>query len=484
MTALVVRDLVVTYADGHRALDGVDLEIGDGESWAVVGRSGCGKTTLLRAVLGLLPPGARVTGSIRVGGREVIGASEPDLRALRGRVAGYVPQDPFAACDPLRTVGYHVASAWRAHRLVPPPGRVDAGLTAVGIDDAATSAARHPHTWSGGMLQRATIVAGTAHDPPLTLADEPTSALDAELADDVLQLVRARSGALLLVSHDLALVARHADHVLVLDGGRGVEHGPAARLLSAPSAPATRTLVEASVPYGRPAPRTAPIGDVVVRADRVSRTYGPVTAVDDVSLELRSGEVVGLVGRSGSGKSTLARLVAGMERPDTGTVVHGSGARRRPGYVMPIFQDPVASLDRRWPLWRSLVEPLRARGRRLTRASARTAAAEMLERVGLAGLDPGRRPASLSVGQAQRVAIARALAAEPALLVADEPTASLDVASAATITELLRDTASDGTAILVVSHDRARLETWADRVVTMRAGRADTAVVEHRGGHP
>ncbi|WP_226365705.1 ABC transporter ATP-binding protein [Pseudonocardia sp. ICBG162] len=498
MSVLEVRGLTVTYPDGHRALDDVDLRIDDGERWAVVGRSGSGKSTLVRTVLGLLPAGTTVTGSVRVAGREVLGLPEVALRALRGPVIGYVPQDPFAACDPLRTVGHHVASAWRAHRATPPAGRVDADLAAVGIEDPAGSAARHPHTWSGGMLQRATIVAGAAHSPPLTLADEPTSALDAELADEVLALVRERSGALLMVSHDLALVARHAQQVVVLDGGRVVERGPAARLLAAPAAPATRTLVAAAVPATRPAPPAGPGGpddggpgdggpddggsggvgsggggsDVVVRADRVRRRYGTVTAVDEVSLTLRAGEVLGLVGRSGSGKSTLARLVAGLERPDAGTVVHGAGSAR-PGWVMPVFQDPVASLDRRWPLWRTLVEPVRARDGRLSRAAARRRAASMLDRVGLGEVDPDRRPATLSVGQAQRVAIARALAAEPALLVADEPTASLDVATAAEVTALLAGVARAGTAVLVVSHDRDRLATWADRIVTMRSGRLD-----------
>ncbi|BBG02479.1 MULTISPECIES: ABC transporter ATP-binding protein [Pseudonocardia] len=470
MSALSVRGLSVVYPGGHLALHDVDLEIPPGGRWAVVGRSGSGKTTLVRTILGLLPAGAVATGSVRVDGQEILGRPESQLRGLRGRAIGYVPQDPFAACDPLRTVGHHVDSAWRVHRMAPPSGRVVDDLGGVGIDDAARCAARHPHTWSGGMLQRATIVAGTAHSPPLTLADEPTSALDAELADEVLGLVRRCSGALLLVSHDLSLVARHAGHVLVLDGGRVAERGPAARLLSAPSAPATVELVGAGAPSARRPVREEPGGTVVVRGTDLVRSYGPVTAVDGVSVTVRAGEVLGVVGRSGSGKSTLARLLAGMERPDSGSVeLPGAG----PGHVMPVFQDPVASLDRRWPLWRTLTEPLRARGERPGRAAARAVAAEMLERVGLAGIDPDRRPATLSVGQAQRVAIARALAARPALLVADEPTASLDVATADAITALLRSLAGSGTAIVVVSHDRDRLAGYADRMLVMRDGRAE-----------
>ena len=477
MTPLVVDELTVTYPNGHRALDRMSLQVGEGERWAVVGRSGSGKTTLVRTILGLLPAGSTTSGSVRVDGREVLGASEAALREIRGLVVGYVPQDPFAACDPLRTVGHHVGEAWMAHGRTPPAGAVTGALSGVGIDDAGQRAAQHPHQWSGGMLQRATLVAGTAHSPALTIADEPTSALDAELADEVLDLVRRTSGALLLISHDLALVSRHTDSVLVLADGRVVERGPAATLLRSPSAAETAELVAASTP----APRQARCLDgqerTVAEVRAVGKRYGTVRAVDGVTLAVAAGEVVGIVGRSGSGKSTLARLLGGIERPDCGSVLLDgrdawNGRRTlRPGFVMPVFQDPVASLDRRWSLWRTLTEPLLGRGERLSRARRRVLAAQVLARVGLEDVDVDRTPGSLSVGQAQRVAIARALVAEPALLIADEPTASLDVAATATITDLLRGIADDGAALLVVSHDRARLESYADRVLTMHAGR-------------
>lgn len=483
MIPLTVENLTVTYPNGHRALENVTLRVGIGERWGVVGQSGSGKTTLVRAILGLLPPGTHTVGSIRVDGREVLGASERALQELRGLHVGYVPQDPFAVYDPLRTVRHHVAEAWLAHGRTPPAGAVADALTAVGIEDAPRRIRNHPHQWSGGMLQRATLVTGTAHAPVLTLADEPTSALDAELADDVLTLLRRRCGAMLLISHDLALVARHTESVIVLADGRVVQRGPATTLLHAPAAEETRRLVAAAKPAPRPSTSTARsgTGSVVAEVRGVSRRYGrgpgAVTAVDDVSLTLTAGEVVGVIGRSGSGKSTLARIVGGMERPDTGTVMlNGRDAwsqRRtlRPGFVMPIFQDPVASLDRRWALWRTLTEPLLARGERHSRTRRRELAREALARVGLTGIDVDRRPASLSVGQAQRVAIARALLARPALLIADEPTASLDVVAASEITALLRAVADDGTALLVVSHDQQRLASYADRIVTMTAGR-------------
>ncbi|MGE0838582.1 ABC transporter ATP-binding protein [Pseudonocardia sp.] len=477
---LEIADLTVVYPNGLRALDSVCLRLDADERAAVVGRSGSGKTSLVRAVLGLLPPGTRTSGTIRVAGRDVLGLPERELRALRGKVIGYVPQDPFAACDPLRTVGHHIDETWRAHRERPPAGAATAALTATGIDDAGARLRQHPHQWSGGMLQRATLVAATAHTPTLTLADEPTSALDAHLADEVLDAITAACGALLLISHDLSLVARHADTLVVLDSGRVVEHGAAAQVLTRPDSDRTRHLLAAAtVPARAHRPnRGAPVAE----ASDVSRRYrlpgGTVTAVDGATLTVRTGEIVGVTGPSGSGKSTLARIVAGMEHPDTGTVrLDGRDTSapgpRRPGLVMPVFQDPVSSLDHRWPLWRTLTEPGRARGERPSRARAQALAADALDRVGLGDIDPRRLPGTLSVGQAQRVAIARALAARPRLLVADEPTASLDVTTATEITTLLRTVADAGTAVLVVSHDVPRLHSYADRVLVMSRGRLD-----------
>ncbi|ODU03001.1 MAG: hypothetical protein ABS81_15795 [Pseudonocardia sp. SCN 72-86] len=483
-TPLEVTDLTVIYPNGMRALDGVSLHIGPDDRTAVVGRSGSGKTTLVRAVLGLLPPGTRTSGSVRVVGREILGLRERELRALRGTVIGYVPQDPFAACDPLRTVGHHVDEAWGAHRRRPPADASATALAATGIPDAAARLRQYPHEWSGGMLQRATLVAATTHTPTLTLADEPTSALDADLADDVLTAITRACGALLLISHDLALVARHAGTVTVLDGGRVVERGSTADVLVAPAAEETRRLVAGATIAPR-AVGTDTSGAVVAEVHEVSKRYrrrgGETTAVAGATLTLHAGEVVGVTGPSGSGKSTLARLVAGMERPDGGTVrIDGLNAwdsgPRRPGLVMPVFQDPVSSLDRRWPLWRSLAEPGVARGERPSRAGARAMAMAALDRVGLGDIDPRRLPGSLSVGQAQRVAIARAVAARPRLLVADEPTASLDVTTAAEITALLRAVADEGAAVLVVSHDVPRLRGYADRILTVAHGRLDQEV--------
>ncbi|WP_300007706.1 ABC transporter ATP-binding protein [Pseudonocardia sp.] len=255
---LSYRGVDVTYPGGGHAARGIDLDVAAGECLALVGESGCGKTTIARAAVGLLPPGTRVSGSIRVRGVEVVGAGPRTLRALRGRAIGYVGQDPYAACNPLHRVGGHVAEAWRALALRPPPGGVGSALAALGIADPAVTARRHPHEWSGGMLQRATIAAAAAHDPPVIVADEPTTALDADRADGVLAGLRATGAGVLLVSHDLLAVAGHADRVAVCYAGRVVETGPTADVLDRPRHPYTRALLAATPRPGAGLPEPLP----------------------------------------------------------------------------------------------------------------------------------------------------------------------------------------------------------------------------------
>lgn len=252
---LTITDLTITYGNGARAVRGLSLDVREGECLAVVGESGCGKTTIALTILGLLPRRAKATGSVRVRDTEIVGASERVLRQLRGAAVGYVAQDPFAACDPLRSVGHHVEEAWTAKGLRPPPGSVAERLTALGIDDAERRAKGRPHQWSGGMLQRATIAAANVHRPALTVADEPTSALDADRADGVLAALREASNALLLVSHDLSLVARHADRVAVMYHGRIVERGSADEVIRHARHPYTRALIAASPRRGQGMPQ-------------------------------------------------------------------------------------------------------------------------------------------------------------------------------------------------------------------------------------
>lgn len=487
--ALVVDDLSVTYPGGHQGLSRVGFQVARGESLGVVGASGSGKTTLLRAILGLLPHGSVVSGRLEVDGHDLLALKEPALRSLRGRTIGYVAQDPFAACDPLRRVRHHVSEAWTAHGSSPRADEIDTGFERVGIADPSWRSRQYPHQWSGGMLQRATTLAATVHDPVLTLADEPTSALDTELADGALDLLRSTCSALVLVTHDLALASRHTDHVVVFDAGTIVERGRSRSVLMNPTVTVTKQLVAAAAPAPRQSSQRVRGSGVVVQAESISKRYAPgrgtdIVAVAPTSLDLHAGQVVGIVGPSGSGKSTLLRLLAGMERPDSGNlVVEGrtvwgssstprSSTPRMPrkGFVMPVFQDPVGSLDPRWPLWRTITEPIVLTRGRLTRADRRERAAEQLAHVGLHDIDVDRLPGSLSVGQCQRVAIVRALIAGPGLIAADEPTASLDVQAAEGVSDLLRLAADKGAAVVVVSHDEVRLRSYADRILRMRQG--------------
>jgi peptide/nickel transport system ATP-binding protein len=487
--AISFEDVTITYANGVCAARGVSFHIEEGECLALVGESGGGKTTLARAALGLLPARTKISGSIRVGGTEVVNASAETLHGLRGLVVGFVPQSPFGAFNPLARVSEHVRETWLAHGMQPPDGAVTEKLEALGIRGAGRLARQYPHQWSGGMLQRATIAAATAHRPRLVVADEPTSALDTERADSTLSALRSAAVAVLLVSHDINLVGLHADRIAVCQDGRIVEVGEAETLLRRPQHPYTSALLSASL---RASDRLAsPVkshAETVLEAKDISRVYGhgagQVRAVAQADLSVRQGEVVGIYGPSGCGKSTLLRVLATIESPTTGTISLGGSItatsvtnrlldrRARSGFVMPIFQDPVSSLDRRWAIWHTVTEPLMAKHRksRPSRAARRKLARELLVQVGLSHIDLEARPGELSAGQCQRVSIARALAAEPALIVADEPTSALDASISASILRLLAAVAARGIALVVVSHDRAMLRALCHRVLKMRDG--------------
>jgi peptide/nickel transport system ATP-binding protein len=462
---LAVEGLSVRYGDTV-ALHDVDLTVADGEVVALIGESGSGKSTLLDAVLGVLPPSAAVSGAIRPGG----------LR--RGIEIGYVAQDPFGSCDPVWTVGHHVAEAWRVHGQRPSRGHIARRLATLGIP--ADRLRRRPHTWSGGMLQRADLVAATAHEPALLLADEPTSALDADAADAAMGDITRAARSVLVAGHDLALLTRYADEVYVLLRGQVVEcvrinrggvnalatqarHAHTRALLAALPAPAERQqggLTDTTRQYGHLAGAAGAAG----RLERVTLGHpgGPPVLVD-VDLTVRAGEVVGICGPSGQGKTTLLRALAGLHRPLSGTIWLGDVAvwqgrrprRPRPGYVMPVFQDVSASLDPRWPVWRSVGEA----------GATRADVERLFTSVGLDHAHLDVRPRQLSGGQRQRVAIARALAGRPALIVADEPTAALDPTVAAGVVRLLREVADGGCAVVVASHDEARVNSFTDRVL-------------------
>lgn len=477
MTGPIVEATGVTIAYGAAppVVSEANFAIWPGQCFALVGPSGSGKTTMARALLGLLPATARITGGLTFEGQAVASLSEEALRQLRGLRIGYVAQDPYQACNPVRPVHDHVAQAWQVHGTPCPDGMVRARLDEAGIVEAERAMWQAPHQWSGGMLQRASIAAATAHRPSLLIADEPTSALDSDRADAIIAALKHGGGTILLISHDLDLVMRHADAIALCDHGRIVASGSPSHLLNENTHPAARRLVAAMQHKPRFRPEISGRATPLVEARNIAKSFRRGrqnhVVLEEVSLDIRPGEIVGIAGSSGCGKSTLLRIVAGLDAPDAGIVVKAPELNR-PGAIMPIFQDPVSSLDARWPVWRSVTEPLTARHfPRTGPTERREKARHALDRVGLSRVDIESRPGELSSGQCQRIAIARALLAEPKLIIADEPTSALDTLSKHQVLDLLNETAANGTAIQMVSHDRATLSALANRTLQMEKGR-------------
>jgi peptide/nickel transport system ATP-binding protein len=502
---LEVENLQVSFDGGATtAVRGVSFTIGAGECVALVGESGSGKSVTARAILGLVGRNSSV-GATRLRWRDT------DLTALdragwlrvRGRAIALVLQDALGSLDPLRRVGAEVGEALVVHRIGTRSQlreRVGALLGQVGIPEPALRSRQYPHELSGGLRQRALIASAIAAGPEIVIADEPTTALDVTLQARILELLadlKANGTGLLLISHDLAVVARLADRVLVLHRGDVVESGDAVDVLSRPEADYTRRLIRSipspeskglSLTDGSPLPEPAPVETgrpPVVSVDGVTKRYrvargGAVAVVDRVSFELVAGEVLGIVGESGSGKSTLGRVVLGHIRPHEGEVrVHGRrwsevrGAARRAlrRRIQIVSQDPFGSFDPRYAVDRVVGEALPGLG-----GSARRARVlELLRQVGLDVEHLDRRPSTLSGGQRQRVAIARALATEPDVIVFDEAVSALDVTVQAQVLDLLaRLRAQTRVAMIFISHDLGVIHHVSDRVLVMRSG----AIVE------
>ncbi|MFS0854297.1 ATP-binding cassette domain-containing protein [Microbacterium sp. 179-I 3D4 NHS] len=466
---LDVRGLRIRI-DGTLVVDDVSLALAPGECVAIVGESGAGKSLTARALLGLAPTAANVTlDGLRIDGVDATRLTERGWRRLRGARVGLVAQDALVALDPLQRIGAEIAEPLRLH---PPQGglpladRVTALLRRVWMPDPERRARQHPHELSGGLRQRALIASALAADPALLIADEPTTALDATVQARILDLLReiADSGtAVLFISHDFAAVRRLADRVLVMRGGRIVEQGSVARILNDPQHPYTRQLIAATI--HEPRLSTASGAEPVLTADAVSKAFGSTAAVVDASFEVREGRTLGIVGESGSGKTTLARVLLGVEAPDAG-VVRRHGSRR----VQFVHQNPLGAFDPRWTIGRSLREALAAGG--VPRAERRTRVAELLAEVDLDAALAARRPAELSGGQRQRAAIARALAADPDVLVLDEPVSALDPSVRERVLRLLGRVQSERRLTMVlVSHDLHVVGAVADDVLVMQDGR-------------
>ncbi|TFF38607.1 ABC transporter ATP-binding protein [Pseudomonas sp. RIT623] len=494
-----IQDLRVSF-HGVPVVHGVDLQVQAGQCLALVGESGSGKSVTARTLVGLTGAGAQVRARhLAFAGQDLQGLSEAAWQRLRGGRIGFVMQDALGSLDPLRRVGAEVEEPLRLHT---PLGaeqrhqRVLALLREVGVPEPEVRAQQYPWQLSGGLRQRALIASAIACQPRLLIADEPTTALDATVQAQILDLLeqlRERDNSLLMVSHDLAVVARLADRVLVMRHGRVVEQGSAEQILLDPQDPYTQRLLSAArvVHFQRPAaPVLALVEDaveerpVVLEAQGLNKAFvgpdgQPRPVLQDVSLQLRAGQTLGVVGESGSGKSTLGRILLGLERPEQGQVrlagqdwLALSAAQRRQARqgIQVVFQDPLASFDPRYTVLRVLAEALAQVG--VPRGLRRTEAAALLERVQLPVALLDRRPLELSGGQRQRIAIARALAMKPKVLVLDEPVSALDVSVQARILALLAELKAElNLACLFISHDLGVVEQVSDQVLVMQGGR-------------
>ncbi|RAV11996.1 peptide ABC transporter ATP-binding protein [Mycolicibacterium sp. GF69] len=590
MSLLEVRDLTVAFPTDHAAVNavrGMNFDVGKGEVVALVGESGAGKSASAMAVVGLLPEYADVSGSIRLHGDELIGLSDQRMSAIRGKAIGTVFQDPMSALTPVYTVGDQIAEAIQIHQRgvgkQAARKRAVELLELVGIAQPGRRAKSFPHELSGGERQRVVIAIAIANDPDLLICDEPTTALDVTVQAQILEVLKTArdvTGAgVLIITHDLGVVAEFADRALVMYAGRAVEVATVdelyrdrrmpytvgllgsvprldatqgARLVPIPGAPPSMAALPPGCPFAprcplaiddcRAAePQLLPMGSgeststghraacirtehvvgrsaadiygvstaapdtppsaaapVILRVEGLVKTYkltkgvvfrrqvGEVRAVDGVSFELQQGRTLGIVGESGSGKTTTLHQILQLSAPESGSIevlgqdvasLDRRGRRALRGDLQVVFQDPVASLDPRLPVFDVLAEPLQANG--FDKRSRDERVAELLGIVGLQRQDATRYPAEFSGGQKQRIGIARALALQPKILALDEPVSALDVSIQAGIINLLLDLQQRfGLSYLFVSHDLSVVRHLAHRVAVMHKG----TVVEEGDG--
>ncbi len=493
LDALSVR--LPSGAERSHAIADVSFSLARNEILCLVGESGSGKSMAASAIMGLLPPGVEVdSGSIRLHGVDLPGLTEAQMRKVRGEQVAMVFQEPMTALNPLHTIGAQIGEMFRIHTALAAGAieqRVAALLGEVGLP--ADMARAYPHELSGGQRQRAMIAMALALEPQVLIADEPTTALDVTTQAQILRLIRdlqQRKGtAVLFITHDFGVVAEIADRVAVMQHGRLVELGPAARVLNAPQHAYTRQLI-AAVPALTPPPRREAAGSVlaldIAGVSKVFRSGGflgrgarVTQALDDVSMRLTKGATLGVVGESGSGKSTLARCVVRLLDPDSGHIRIGDidlatmskrEVRLATRRVQMVFQDPFASLNPRRRAGELVAQGPMAHG--MGRADALAKARALFELVGLDAASIDRYPHEFSGGQRQRIGLARALALEPEILVADEPVSALDVSVQAQVLRLLADLkARLGLSMLFVTHDLRVAAQICDHVVVMRAGK-------------
>ena len=498
MTALLkVKDLTVGFRqDGaiSHAVRGVSFEVHKGETVALVGESGSGKSVTALSTVQLLDDNAQVGGSITYAGHEMVGASEPELRAVRGNDISFIFQEPMTSLNPLHTIERQLTESIELHQGLRGSGvktKIIELLNQVGIRDGASRLGAYPHQLSGGQRQRVMIAMALTNGPELLIADEPTTALDvtiqAQILDLLAELKRDVGMSMLFITHDLTIVRKIADRVCVMKDGEIVEAGPTAEIFGNPQHPYTKMLLSAES-AGVPAP--VPDGSkVIIETDQLKiwfpihagllkRTVGYVKAVNNATLTVRAGETVGIVGESGSGKTTLAlaimRLIGSEGRITfQGTDIHALTPKQmRPlrGDIQIVFQDPYGSLSPRMTVAEIIAEGLAIHGL----APGKNRRDMVAEIMGEVGLDPAlmdRYPHEFSGGQRQRIAIARAMILRPKLLVLDEPTSALDMTVQVQIVELLRDLqVKFGLAYLFISHDLKVVRALSHKVMVMKQG--------------
>jgi len=512
------------------AVDGVSLTLDRGEILGVVGESGAGKSTIGNAVIGLLEfPGRLAGGEVHLDGRRIDTLPEADKRKVRGRRIGMIFQDPLTSLDPLQTVQSQLVETMLVHLDITPAqaqARAVDLLRQVGIDSPELRVQQYPHQFSGGMRQRVVIALALCCEPEIIIADEPTTALDVSIQAQILDLLRKlckeKQVGMIIITHDMGVIADVTDRVAVLYRGKLVEQGPTAKILGDPDHPYTRSLISA-VPRPDVKLRRFPLvtyiedvktpakpldiathwlgqrrdfgqdaGGPLVQAQELSmrfilknaflaRNRRTLDAVKQVDLSIAQGEVFGLVGESGSGKSTVARLISGLYTPSGGSVVFNGtnltalkdekrlNAFRR--QIQMVFQDPFSSLNPRMRVLDIVAEPIRFHKLADSEAQARQIVADLLDIVGLGAAAARRYPHEFSGGQRQRICIARALATRPRFLICDEPTSALDVSIQAQILNLLKDLQEQlGLTMLFISHDLPVIRQMCDRVGVMRYG--------------
>ena len=497
MSLLEVKNLRVAFRQDGRSVEavkGVSFTVDRGETVALVGESGSGKSVTALSTVSLLPPSAEISGGVTYDGQEMIGASERQLRKVRGNDISFIFQEPMTSLNPLHTLEKQLAESLALHQGIvgdEARGRILDLLRKVGIRDAESRLGAYPHQLSGGQRQRVMIAMALANKPDVLIADEPTTALDVTIQAQILELLaelkKTEDMGLLFITHDLGIVQRIADKVCVMKDGEIVEAGPVAEIFANPQHPYTKKLLSARA-VGVPDP-VAPDAPVMAETDGLRvwfpiqrgffrKTVGHVKAVNEATISVRAGETLGIVGESGSGKTTLALALMRLIGSEGGMRFDGQDIRqwntrelrdlRKDMQI--VFQDPFGSLSPRMTCEQIIAEGLGVHGREAGR-SEREMVAEVMEEVGLDPAAMDRYPHEFSGGQRQRIAIARAMILRPKLVVLDEPTSALDMTVQVQIVDLLRDLQRKyGLAYLFISHDLHVVRAMSHKIIVMKAG--------------